>query len=346
MGMEKHLSKSSQRSQPVKIISGRALGENFDVIRIQVEGLAGGGKSHFLLAIIRHMHEVLGLSLEQIKICIIDCDKRGIAPLLFSQVIPLKYQDCIEYAKCNTVFEAYEAYELFNKSLLEHEKETGVKGWMYIENMGALWYFCQRDYVEAAYHIEYVQMLIEKQEEAHARGKKTLPALDQMLDYRNINPLHNELANKITRGDYNSCWTAHTTTRKSQEGNNEVEKVVGGGQKDNDTRVDFILRLYNLKGRFLADSRKLRSLENNFNELVLTEKSFTVFIEKYHDMLTRDCKKRGVKIPDFYWVKKQSTDKAVQKDEEKPKPQKKPTEQPRKAKKETKEENDDEEIEL
>lgn len=306
MSISDQIKRGSKRSQPIKIISGATLGQTFEIIRIQLEGYAGGGKSHFLLAIIRHMHEVMNIPLKDILVCIIDCDKKGIAPLLFSKVIPIEYQECIKYAKCNTIFESYEAFKLFEPMLLENKKSTGVDGWMYIENMGELWYFCQRDYVEAAYHIDYVQMLIEKQEEAHAKGKKTLPALDQMLDYRNINPLHNELANKMTRGEYNTCWTCHSKTRKFQEGDMEVEKVMGAGQKDNDARVEFILRMYNLKGQFLADSRKLRSLEYNFNKLKMSVNSFTDFINKYDDMLKKDCKRRGEKKPNFIWTGKQT----------------------------------------
>lgn len=337
MGIEKQIKRGSKRSKEVKVVKGSVLGQTFDVVRIQAEGSAGGGKSHFLLSIIRHMHEVMGIPLEHIKVCLIDCDTHGIAPLLFAQVIPFEYQDCIEYTKCETIFEAYDALKLHEESLAKHEKETGVKGWLMVENMGKVWYFCQRDYVEAAYHVDYVQMLIERQEEAHARGKKTLPALDQMLDYRNINPLHNEFANKITRGAYNLIWTTHTTTRKFQEGDMDVDKVVGAGQKDNDTRVDFIIRLYTLKSQFLCDTRKLRSLEHNLNRFKLPSLAFTAIVEKYYDMLRKDCRKRGVKVPAFYWMtkaKKQTeTVKPATKKSDKPKPP-------------VVEDDDDEEIEL
>lgn len=310
------------------------MGKAFSIIRIQLEGMAGSGKSHFLLSIIKHMNEKMGIPLNDILVCFIDCDKKGVAPLLFSQVIPLDFQERIRYAKCDTIWEVYDAYKIFDAELLEHKMKTGVDGWMVIENMGSVWYFCQRDYVEAAYRIPYTQLLMERQEEAHSRGKKTLPALDQMLDYRNINPLHNELANKVSRGDYNLCWTCHPTTRKFQEGDEQVEKVCGAGQKGNDARVEFILRMYYDRGKFYMDSRKIRGLNNNFNRLNLTENAFTVFVEKYADMLKKDCKRRGIETPDFLWAMKA-------------KPKKPKTKKVEKVEKPTEDsDDDDEEIEL
>jgi len=319
----------------LQIVSGATMGKSFDIIRIQLEGMAGSGKSHLLLSIIKHMVEKMGIKLDDILMCFIDCDKKGVAPLLFSQVIPLEYQERIRYVKCDNIWEVYDAYNIFDAELLAHKKATGVDGWLVIENMGAVWYFCQRDYVEAAYRIPYTQLLMERQEEAHARGKKTLPALDQMLDYRNINPLHNEFANRASRGEYNLCWTAHPNTRKFQEGDEQVEKVCAAGQKDNDARVEMILRMYYDKGKFYMDSRKLRGLNNNFNRLPLTENSFTVFVEKYADMLNKDCKRRGVVTPDFPWVKKVKPKKTKGKKVEK---EDKPNED--------NEEDDDETIEL
>jgi hypothetical protein len=344
--MSEALKKGNVGKATLKIMSAGEMGKSFKIIRIQLEGMAGSGKSHFLLAIVRHMHEVMGIPLDDILCCLIDCDKQGIAPLLFSEVIPREYQERIQYAKCDNIWQVYDAFKIFDEQLIEHKKKTGRDGWLMVENMGAVWYFCQRDYVEAAYRIPYTQLLLERQEEAYARGKKTLPVLDQMLDYRNINPLHNEFANKITRGEYNTCWTAHTTTRTSQEGDTTVEKVVGGGQKDNDTRVDFILRLYNDKGRFYIDSRKLRSLENTFNQLPTGANSFTSFIEKYEEMLKKDCKKKGVNLPPFFWSQKQSNVSIATKEDK----TKAATKHTKKAtperKEEEEEENDDGTIEL
>jgi len=317
MSIADSLKKSMAGKSCVNIVSGADKGKDFNVLRIQLEGMAGSGKSNFILQLITHMHEVMGIPLDKILLCFIDCDKEGVAPLLFSQIIPLEYQECIQYAKCDDIWQVYDAFKIFDQRLIEHKAETGMDGWLVIENMGSVWYFCQRDYVEATYRIPYVQLLMERQEEAYARGKKTLPALDQMLDYRNINPLHNELANKAARGEYNLLWTAHPTTRKFQEGDMEVEKVVAAGQKGNDARVDFILRLYYDKGKWFADSRKLRSLTHNFTKLVLPEKSFTAFLEKYGEMLKKDTKKRGVKMPSFSWLQKYKGKKS--KSAEKPK---------------------------
>ena len=300
-GIADSLKKGKIGKSKLSIVSGAKMGKDFSILRIQLEAMAGAGKSHMILSIIKHMHEVMGIPLEDIKMCFIDCDKKGVAPLLYSQVIPVEYQDCIRYAKCDNIWEIYDAVKIFDAELLEHKEKTGVDGWLIVENMGQVWYFCQRDYVEAAYQIPYTQLLLERQEEAHARGKKTLPALDQMLDYRNINPLHNEMANKISRGAYNLLWTCHPKTRRFQEGDEQVDKIAGEGQKGNDARVDIILRLYNDRGRFLADSRKLRSLSKSFTKVVLAEGSFTTLIEKYDEMLQKDCKRRGIKLPKFFW---------------------------------------------
>jgi Ni2+-binding GTPase involved in maturation of urease and hydrogenase len=303
-GIAQTLKRPAQKESNLVIVSATTMGKDFKIIRIQLEGMAGSGKSHMILQIIKHMHEVMKIKLEDIKMCFIDCDKKGIAPLLYSQTIPTEYQDCIRYAKCENIWEVYEATDIFEKELRDHKAKTGVDGWLVIENMGEVWYYCQRDYVEAAYDIPYVQLLMEKQEEAVSRGKKTLPALDQMLDYRNINPLHNEWANRISNGDYNLLWTCHEKTRKFQKGDEEVEVVAGAGQKDNDARVDFILRMYNDKGKFYLDSRKLRSLSLQINKEVLKENSFTTFINKFYSILEIDCKRRKIIIPDFIWNKK------------------------------------------
>lgn len=318
MSLADSLRKKKEGKTEVKIVSGAEKGKSFSIIRIQLEGLAGSGKSHFILQIIKHMHEVMSIPLDKILLCFMDCDKEGVAPLLFSQTIPLEYQECIQYTKCNNIWEAYDAFKVFDERLIEHKTKTGQDGWLVIENMGELWYFCQRDYVEAVYQMEYVQLLMERQEEAYARGKKTLPALDQMLDYRNINPLHNELANKATRGEYNLLWTAHPSTRKFQEGDEVVEKVVASGQKYNDARVDFILRLYKERGKWFADSRKLRGLNVDFNKLPISEASFTTFVTKYTEVLERDTKRRGVKMPYFRWVKKVKAEEVVEEADAKP----------------------------
>jgi len=334
--MSEALKKGNVGKTNIKVVSAADMGKSFKIIRIQLEGMAGSGKSQFLLSIVKHMHEVLGIPLDKVLVCLIDSDKKGIAPLLFSEVIPREYQERIQYAKCDNIWQVYDAFKIFDEALIQHKKDTGVDGWLMVENMGSIWYFCQRDYVEAAYRMPYTQLLLERQEEAYARGKKTLPVLDQMLDYRNINPLHNEFANKITRGEYNTCWTSHTTTRTSQEGDITVEKVVGGGQKDNDTRVDFILRLYNNQGRFYLDSRKLRSLENNITSLLIPN-SFTSFITKYEEMLRKDCKRKGVVLPPIYWTTKHA-DKTTAKKEDKSKVV---AGSAKKAKQERKEEEDD-----
>jgi hypothetical protein len=95
--------------------------------------------------------------------------------------------------------------------------------------------------------------------------------------------------------------------------------------------------LYNDKGRFYLDSRKLRSLENNMSQLPIPN-SFTSFIEKYVDMLKKDCKRKGVDLPPFYWLQKSGKGSTSAK-EDKPKTS---TKQPRAAKEEVKEEEEEE----
>lgn len=312
--LQRGASKDTEENKNATIVDANTMGNDIEIIRMQVEGMSGAGKSHFLLSIVKHAIEVMGIPPEKTLFCLIDCDKKGIAPLFFSKVIPVEYQKRIQYAKCDNIWQVYDAFQKFDKQLREWREKTGFDGWLFVENMGTIWYMCQRDYVESVYHIPYTKLLLDRQEEASSKGKKTLPALDQMLDYRNINPLHNELANSMANGEYNLCWTTTTKTRQFQEGDNDVQKVVGAGQKDNDYRVDFILRLYNTKGTFFSDSRKLRSVDKNFN--MLKNPTFTNFVNKWYEMLKRNSKKRGLKTPKIKWNTKQTIDEEEKSTEE------------------------------
>lgn len=322
--------KGKQLKSGVKFETAADVAQRFNVFRTQAEGPAEGGKSHFMLKAFEHIVEYQGVPLDETMFCLIDSDKEGVSPLLLSGVIPVKYQEQMRYAKCENIWQVYEAFEEFDGQLKDYHQETGRYGCMAHENMGKLWYFAQRDYVEAAFHIPYVEHLMKRQEEATARDKKTLPALDQMLDYRNINPLHNELAEKMAMKNYNLIWTALPKERKFQEGNEEVKRVVGEGQKGNDARVDFIIRLYETNGMHFADSRKLRGTSNNFIRLKVEENSFTTVMLKWHELFKRRCKKNKTPVPEIAFMKK---DDAVKRKDEVPE-------------EELEEEDDEEEIEL
>ena len=82
------------------VLSGTEL-RDIGIMRCQFEGAAKSGKSRMLLDVIRHMHEVMKLEIDEIFLCIIDFDKDGLHHLLESEVLPRKYHSCIRYWKLN-----------------------------------------------------------------------------------------------------------------------------------------------------------------------------------------------------------------------------------------------------
>ena len=195
-GERSHLIKSLMRKAGITfdpashVISGDILRET-GLLRAQFEGSAKSGKSRMMLDVIRHMHEVMGFELDEIMMCVIDFDKDGIQKLLESNVLPRKYHQCLRYWKLDLsgypMLEAYAALDHFEDLMFKHHKDTGVMPVCAVENVGAAWTEAQNSYCKIVYGRTMVELMMESKVEAERQSKKTLPALDQLHDYKIIN---------------------------------------------------------------------------------------------------------------------------------------------------------------
>jgi hypothetical protein len=283
---------------------------DFRKVRVQIEGGADSGKSFFILGIAKHFVEHLGWPRKKICMGLIDFDKEGIGPLLFAKVIPTKLQNQIEYKKIEKAEEAYDALGLMEDVFEKWEAKTGFTPWYFCDNMGEFWEMCQRDYGEKVTGKPYYKILEDKQMEAVSRDKKTLPVFDHLLDYRNINPIHNGFANFITRKRFNLCWSCLLTTRDFEENGEKIKRVVGAGQKGNEARVDFIFRRYRekiFKGTTVSyrkayiDAHKLRGVSGGLTHVKPAD--FTTVTLQWYKMYLKEMKRKKKKPSEVPWLK-------------------------------------------
>jgi len=292
------------------VITGSQLRDT-GIMRLQFEGAAKCGKSRNMLDVIRHMHEVMKLEIDEILLCIIDFDKDGLHSLLESETLQRKYHDCIRYWKIDLSkhpqLEAYAALDHFEDLLEKHRKKTGFMGVMGTENIGTAWAECQSDYCKIIYKKSIVELLIESKVEAERKGKATLPALSQLHDYKIINPYWLNFANALTMGNYHLIWTCYQYEREVEEhGGKKTKRICGQGQKDNDGKVDWIVTLYRETGNYYATFRGVRGISGNVK---IKRPNFTKIVRSIYEIMeseiARKYKKRSLGDPpelNPYWL--------------------------------------------
>ncbi len=232
--------------------------------RIGVFGPTDVGKTHFCLSLLRYLHDDLGLKPEQIKVMYIDCDGRGLIPLVRSPrtIVPKELWKGIQYADAPnipmgiTAFErAYNALEAAIVDLKKHVElygEDGWKGsWIILDNESATWKSVRNWFAQIVYKQTEAERVADKR--ADGWGKKGVaPPYDQMKDFWAINDNYdNRLLDRIRDSGFNFIVTSLGRTddvvkRSGVPGRaNKEDKIYHpGGKKDTETKYDLIVHLY------------------------------------------------------------------------------------------------------
>lgn len=291
-----------------RAITGDALGQ-VDIVRLQVEGDKDSGKSTFILSMMNHLRDIMKLPDEEILVCIMDFDKRGIGRLLKKNVIPNTLQKRIIYWKCEDIMDAYDAWDYMRVKLKKHIRRCGhtAGAWIVIENAGAMWEFAQDYYAETIEGMSMRELLIKKKKEAKRKGHIAFSAFGSQRDaYKVINPLHNNLRNSITNSDFNVIFTCHLKDIYGDSESGTEGKIVGKkgeGQKKNEADMDFIIRCHinrkqNIRFKELRTSKDTDLLFKNEKDM-----DFTQFWKWIYAIMKREAERDGRKRPSKYWLR-------------------------------------------
>jgi len=274
-------------------------------VKILVEGLRKSGKSDFILSTMEHLNEVMGYKPEEIMMCIMDWDWRGIGPLLARNRISKELKERIFYYKASpeNFRECYDAYDLFEKMLLEHRNKYGfAPTWFACENMGGMWDGVREYYSMSIKNRTLETLMMEKRKEAMNAGVAKKPEFNRRDDYGVINPLHNMLRNKFLNGDFNCIITSHLKAVYGTKEESTLGDVVGytdEGQKGNSALVDIILRKKIEKKNYVGDLRGSRYTKMLFKDL--NDPTFTNLWSMIYKIMDREVKNGEIK---HYWLSK------------------------------------------
>ena len=300
--------KESGHKPKNRAITGDALGE-IDIVRMQIEGGKDSGKSTFILTMMNHLRDKMKLPDEEILVCIMDFDKRGIGRLLKKNVIPKSLQKRIIYWKCTDIMDAYDAWDYMRKQLKRHIKKCDhtAGAWIVIENTGAMWDFAQDYYAETIEGMSMRKLLLKKKKEAKRKGHTAFSAFGSQRDaYKVINPLHNNLRNAITNSDFNVIFTCHLKDVYGNAESGTEGKVIGQkgeGQKKNDADMDFVIRctLDQKSNIHLKQLRASKDTDLKFKKE--KDMNFTRFWKWIYAIMKREAEKDGRPTPRKYWLR-------------------------------------------
>lgn len=300
--------KAAGHEKKNRAITGDALSE-IDIVRMQIEGGKDAGKSTFVLSMMSHLSKKMKMPDEEILVCIMDFDKRGIGRLLKKNVIPKSLQKRIIYWKCTDIMDAYDAWDYMRSKLNKHVKRCGhtAGAWIVIENTGAMWDFAQDYYAETIEGMSMRELLLKKKKEAKRKGHVAFSAFGSQRDaYKVINPLHNNLRNKITDSDFNVIFTCHLKDVYGNAESGTEGKVVGQkgeGQKKNDADMDFIIRctLDHKSNSHLKQLRASKDTDLKFKKE--KDMNFTRFWKWIYVIMKREAEKEGRSRPSKYWLR-------------------------------------------
>jgi len=274
-------------------------------VKILVEGLRKSGKSDFILSTLEHLNTVMGYEPEEIMMCIIDWDRRGIGPLLARNRISKELQDRIFYYKATAenFRECYDAYETFEKMLMEHRNKYGfAPTWFACENMGGMWEAVREYYSISVKNRTLDTLLMDKRKEAARAGVMKKPEFNRRDDYGVINPLHNMLRNRFLNGDFNCIITSHLKAQYGTKDEGTLGEIVGytdEGQKGNADLTDIILRKKIVKKNFVGDIRGSRYTKMLVRDI--NDPTFSNLWDMIYKIMDREVKYGEV---NHYWISK------------------------------------------
>ena len=281
-----------------------------ETFRIQVEGREKTGKSWFALSVVDHFLNVMKLEPEQIQVSILDWDMGGVVPHI--RRLDKAVQKRISYWKAEDILDGYDGWDALSGIMRDHLNDTGVAPVFINENNGRMWQASQDYYSEAVLGKSMREALVEAAKTAKMKGNRTSPVFgDPMSAYGVINPLHNELRDKMVNGDFNLIWTTHL---KDVYGNkkagtaNEVVDVRGDGQKNNQDFIDHIIRREIIKDTrvsHILHSREINTYKKNIRDM-----DFTKFWTTIYEVAEEEG---NMSLSERYWMKEMSVTKPTPK---------------------------------
>jgi len=304
---------------------------------------SGGGKTTYYLSIINYLLKK-GLSLEQIKMCIIFPDRpSGLVKL--HGMIPEEFLDRIDIFSVNNYEETVKATASAHRILMEHYEKHKVPGWQVFELMENYWSFAQDYYSRQAFgkslgeYFAQMQTILQK---SKADKKTAYEAFAGPFGgpWPIIKFFHNfNWMDRIKRFPYHVVFTSEI---KQEDNDDSVFKALGyrpAGEKHNQHRVDSILYLSHKGNNFYMRPYKLTGYQQLYPRVDITGKNgyeeHRLQLEKLEkegycvSKMTHLEKSVGITPP-----KKPEQPKEQPKTEVKEKPKDKPKVKPEPAKKE------------
>lgn len=244
------------------------------------------GKTSFVLSLIDYLSHTkmpenkpgeptippgLGLKAEDCLIVLQDCDD-GFLPLVAKEDvapqwhrIPDEWKSRIEYRMHSPVggFDDVEATtDEWLPKLQAWQKEHGPEtAWLVVDGTKTVWQWARDSHCQDVYGMHEHELAAARRKEALARGKQTLPTLNQQFDYGAITPKYSRWADTIKLSGVNFIWLTPEDVRDVEDEDGGPKKSVRkpGGQKGDPGRVDQILYFRTNGGKFYMDLEGTRT---------------------------------------------------------------------------------------
>ncbi len=218
---------------------------------MKLQGFSGSGKSTFALRHFAHLSE--GRDPAECLMTIIDCDLEGQADLVAREdIMPLSLRSRLFRKVCRNPTEVNDMVLAFIDLHRQHAEEhpEGVRV-MVMENEGAYYLACRDFYSQEVHGKSEGELLLARQQQAVAEGKKTLPAFaeGQMHSYKVINKLFFQPYERLKIGGelYNYHFISTVLLRQYTQDfgtANEKQVTAAAGRPDQtDPLFDWIIEL-------------------------------------------------------------------------------------------------------
>lgn len=274
--------------------TGEMMADRPQLRHMKLQGFAGGGKSHFALTFFAH--ESNGLKPEECLCTIIDCDLEGQSALVKREdILPKELRPRLFRKVCRTPTDVNEMSLAFIDLHRQHkEKYPDGCRVMIFENEAAFYVGCRDFYSQEVHGKSEADLMLERQTQAIAEGKKTLPAFKegQMHSYKVINRLfftpyeRLKIAAEMFQFHFLSTVLLREYTENYGTANEKRVVTAAGRAEMTDPIFDWIVEFHQqqrakgkeIKTRHIAIVRKSRTCEP-FQLLKPTQEKFWKAVE-------------------------------------------------------------------
>jgi len=248
--------------------------------KILLFGESNTGKTRWYLNILNYLKKQ-GLTKDQVLMCIIFPDRpTGITKLY--DLVPKEFVENVLVFPVDTYEELVSSTSKAEKLLTEHHKKTGVHGWLVIELLEEAWRMAQDYYCRKAFGETLADLLAAKRQEIQrlmaAKGKEdrdtAYQALEGWKDWPVIKFFHNfNWIDRIKKMPFNTVFTAEVKEELNPDSIFHSVGVRPAGEKDNIHRVDTIIYLTHVGGRFFQQCFKLTGYNRLYSKIDITNKN-------------------------------------------------------------------------